>query len=120
MPAVLVVDDDADIRELLDELLSSEGFEVLAAANGRVGLGLLERWHPAVVVLDLMMPVMSGWEFRNEQKLRVDVAGIPVIVITATTTPDVDADRILQKPFDIDTLLATVHELAGSREEARA
>ena len=112
MPPVLVVDDDQSIRECVAEFLSFEGFEVCEACNGEEGLRLLESERPRVVVLDLMMPVMSGWEFRREQKLRPDLADIPVIVITASHDPDIDADRILTKPFDADVLIDAVHEAA--------
>jgi len=109
---VLVVEDDRDIRACVAEVLSAEGFRVLEAQNGRDGLTLLESERPAVVVLDLMMPVMSGWEFRLEQKCRPEVAGIPVIVMTAYSST-VDADRFLSKPFDVDELVEAVHQLAA-------
>ncbi len=120
MSVVLVVDDDPGIRECVAELLSFEGFRVLEARNGREGLELLERARPAVVVLDLMMPLMNGWEFRDEQKRRPEVANIPVIVVTAHNNPNVDADRVLPKPFDMDVLIRAVHECTGEGGEARA
>lgn len=114
--AVLVVDDDPTIRECLAELLASEGFEVQEARNGREALQLqrLATAPPAIVVLDLMMPVMNGWQFLDEQKRRPTVASIPVIVVTASDEPAAGADRVLHKPFDLDVLIAAIDELAPS------
>ncbi len=110
---VLVVDDDFDIRECISELLAAEGFDVHSASNGREGLDLLETAHPGVVVLDLMMPVVNGWEFLEEQKRRPDVARVPVVVVTASdSTPDVAC--ILRKPIDIDELFEAVESLADA------
>jgi CheY-like chemotaxis protein len=111
---VLVVDDDDAIRECVAEALAFEGFGVVEARNGRVALDLLDREHPDVILLDLMMPVMNGWEFREEQKRRPTVAAIPVIVVTATMNPNIEADRVLTKPLSLDTLLATVHQFVAS------
>ncbi len=113
MAPVLVVDDDAAIRECVAEVLSLEGFRVVEARDGREGLELLEAQRPSVVVLDLMMPVMSGWDFRREQRRRPTVADIPVIVVSAYDARGIAADRVLAKPFDLDTLTRAVHELAG-------
>ena len=109
---VLVVEDDAIIREALREFLTDDGFRVVEATNGREGLEVLERERPAVVVLDLMMPIMSGWELREEQKRRAHIASTPVIVMTAHQDARIDAQRVFHKPFDPEALVAAVHELA--------
>ncbi len=119
MPAVLVVDDDPGIRECVAEFLSLEGFRVVEARHGREGLHLLEGVRPAVIVLDLMMPVMSGWEFMAEQKRRPEAANIPVIVMTAHNNPGVEAHLVLSKPFDMDVLIRAVREFAGVAHDAR-
>lgn len=114
MESVLVVDDDAAIRECIAEVLSTEGFDVQEARDGREGLRVLETARPRVVVLDLMMPVMTGWEFLAEKKQRRPaLANIPVIVVTASDRPGVETERVLRKPFDLDALLAAVEELSG-------
>ena len=109
---MLVVDDDADIRGVVVDLLTSEGYRVLEAQNGREALNVLESGRPSVVVLDLMMPVMNGWEFLALRRQRSDLAEIPVLVITAQADASVDADRVLSKPFDLDEFVDIVHGLA--------
>jgi CheY-like chemotaxis protein len=119
MAVLLVVDDDPGIREVVSEFLSTEGFQVLEARNGREGLELLERARPAAVVLDLMMPVMSGWEFLEEQKSRPQVADIPVIVMTAHNNPGIEAHLVLAKPFEMDHLIGAVRALTAVSGVAR-
>jgi len=104
---ILVVDDDADIRASLCDLLEDEGYAVATAAHGRDALDYL-RGHPApsVVLLDLMMPTMDGYEFRAEQKRDPTIAAIPVVVMTArgTVEPGLDVEQILQKPLKLPKL----------------
>lgn len=111
-PSVLVVDDDLDTREMLCRFLEMEGFGVESAANGRQALDRLTSGVEAcVIVLDLMMPVMDGWQFREEQTRRADLAKIPVIVVSAAARERIariDADEVLAKPVDLDELLARV------------
>src|SRR6476661_1385409 len=86
---VLVVEDDDDTRDSLQELLGNEGYAVLAAANGAAALSLLRaapraRTPPCdLVILDLMMPVMNGWDFRARQRADPTLAGIPVLLMSA-------------------------------------
>ncbi len=119
---VLVVDDDADVRQLLRRMLESDGHAVVEAENGRAALGALRAGRPAVILLDLMMPEMDGFEFVAE--LRRDEAwrSIPVVVITAKDLSHDDRDRlnghvqkILQKgTHGRDELLADVRELVAA------
>ncbi len=109
---VFIVEDDADTREMLGRFLELEGYQVETAVNGKQAL---ERLHSglraAVIVLDLMMPVMDGWEFRREQVRRADIADIPVIVVSAAgreRISQIDADAYLSKPVDLDELLRCV------------
>src|SRR5205814_8831977 len=86
-PRILVVDDDPDIRDSLREVLEDEGYDVSCVGNGREALDHLKAAspRPCVILLDLMMPVMDGWQFRREQKkLEPELANIPLVVITAT------------------------------------
>src|SRR5919206_1695644 len=80
---VLVVEDDFAIRETLRELLEDEGYRVAWAANGKEALARLHERAPRVILLDLMMPVMDGWEFRVAQQRDPALASIPVVVISA-------------------------------------
>ncbi len=109
---ILVIDDDADIRESLSEMLSDEGHRVQAAANGQEALDLL-RGSPApcMILLDLMMPIMNGWQFVQEQATDPVLAAIPVWVITAAGDahpPPAGVTGVLRKLFRLDQLLDVV------------
>jgi CheY-like chemotaxis protein len=108
---ILVVDDDPDIRDSLKEVLEDEGYTVNSVANGREALEYLRGGQrPCVILLDLMMPVMDGWQFRREQKQDPTIAGIPLIVITATGKRPVliDADELVMKPLDLGRLFEAI------------
>jgi CheY-like chemotaxis protein len=108
---ILVVDDDPDIRESLKEVLQDEGYTVSCVANGREALEYLQKSpRPCVILLDLMMPVMDGWQFRREQKRDPLIADIPLIVITATGKRPVliDADELVLKPLVLGRLFEAI------------
>jgi CheY-like chemotaxis protein len=109
---VLIVEDDADLREMMAQLLSLEGFHTAAVANGREALEYLHHGDaPDLILLDLMMPVMDGWEFRRHQQADPALADVPVIVLSAldqSRTADVSAHAFLKKPLDFDRLLELV------------
>src|SRR5204862_4129108 len=109
-PLVMVVDDDDDIRETLAGLLEDEGYEVAAFPTGRDALDALQGgMAPRVILLDLMMPVMDGAEFRRAQLADPALASIPVILITAAGLEPIqrnDYDEVLRKPLKIDRVLA--------------
>jgi CheY-like chemotaxis protein len=113
--SVLVVEDDAITREALSLILEEEGYTVVGAANGREAIDCLHTARrPDVIVLDLMMPVMNGWEFRSRQRQDPDLAAIPVIVVSADSHIQQSAAAIgaadyLQKPINFNHLLAAVH-----------
>lgn len=111
---VLVVDDETDIRQALAEVLSSEGFQVVAASDGVEALEQARAYHPQLVLLDLMMPRMNGWEFRQAQKCDPEVSAIPVVIISALA-PDgpCDAEGYIEKPFDVEVLVNAVRRYAG-------
>jgi CheY-like chemotaxis protein len=116
MPSVLIVEDDRDTREMLARFLELEGFEVREAANGQLALETLhENGGTCVILLDLMMPVMNGWQFRLAQVKDPDIAEIPVVVVTAAGArdqiPAIDADAWISKPVDFDRLLETIGPL---------
>ena len=117
-PRVLVVDDDPAIREFVGQALEDEGYEVRLAVNGQDALTTLLEWQANLIVLDLMMPTMDGWTFRDRQREVDSLAGIPVIVMSAARnlvgqTDRLAADAILPKPFDLDTLLTETERLLG-------
>jgi CheY-like chemotaxis protein len=111
---ILIVEDDADQRESLADLLQHEGYRVAKAANGREALQHLRSVEPpCIILLDLMMPVMNGWEFREQQQQDPRLSAIPVAVVTGIRNM---VDRVsalgavgyFQKPVDLDALLETV------------
>ncbi|AGP35850.1 hypothetical protein BE04_43460 [Sorangium cellulosum] len=110
---ILIVDDDAAIRQTLSELLEEEGYLVASVANGREALDYL-RGDPSsisLVLLDLMMPVMDGFQFRAEQKRDPMLASMPIVVMTArggTDRAGIDADAVISKPFDVLKLMDTI------------
>ena len=115
-PRVLVVDDDPAIREFVGQALEEEGYEVRLAINGQDALSTLIEWQPDLIVLDLMMPTMDGWTFRDRQREIESLADIPVIVMSAARNLDGHNDRlvpaaILPKPFDLDRLLTETERL---------
>jgi CheY-like chemotaxis protein len=109
---ILVVDDDPDIRDTLSEVLSEQGFEVRTAPNGREALRALRHGlSPALILLDVMMPVMDGWQFRAEQLRAPELASIPVVLLSAHSNVRDMADRtkasgVLKKPLRLKDLLA--------------
>jgi two-component system, cell cycle sensor histidine kinase and response regulator CckA len=117
---LLVVEDDTDIREALDGLLSTEGFRVTGCCNGREALDWLHSSSkPDLILLDLMMPVMDGWQFRVAQKHDPALATIPVVALSADVTAKaaaIDADAYLKKPVDYETLIDTIDRLLVASE----
>jgi CheY-like chemotaxis protein len=109
---VLIVEDDADLREMMAQLLSLEGFRTETVANGREALAYLARGdRPDVILLDLMMPVMDGWEFRRRQVGDPAIADVPVVVLSAldpVRAADLGGTAFLKKPLDFDRMLELV------------
>ncbi len=120
MTAVMIVEDDDEIRELLAEMLSDLGFVVSTARHGKDALDLLRaKPHPNLVLLDLMMPVMDGWQMRAEMLADPKLAKIPVIVVSgAADVQDgsamLKAARVLTKPVKWPLLLDSVREHASA------
>jgi chemosensory pili system protein ChpA (sensor histidine kinase/response regulator) len=118
---VLVVEDDPTVRGLLTELLSSAGYEVVAARDGLEGLVKLEARNPALLVLDIVMPDVSGERLLEEMRADERLRGVPVIVVSGL--PDahrrfdevVGRENVVRKPFDPDALLRRVGTLLGAR-----
>jgi two-component system, chemotaxis family, chemotaxis protein CheY len=113
---VLVVDDDPDLREFLRLMLTSMGFEVTSAANGREALDVMEDHDPDLILLDMKMPIMNGWEFCRALEGRD--ARPPIVVLTAAPDPaaraaEARADGWLGKPFEYEELEATVRKFAA-------
>jgi CheY-like chemotaxis protein len=117
---LMIVDDDDDLRQTLANVIAAYGYKVTAFGDARAALAALEDGQtPFLILLDLMMPGMSGWEFRAAQLKHAALASIPVVVVTAAnvashgmpTLPDVE---ILRKPFDLDRLLTVIERYAAA------
>jgi CheY-like chemotaxis protein len=113
---VFVVEDDADVRAMLEQALELEGYAVASAANGQEALEWLRvEGPPSLILLDLMMPVMNGWQFMAVQTTDPNLSTIPVVVLSGDATIDAKAQSLgatgfLRKPVTIDALLATVEK----------
>jgi CheY-like chemotaxis protein len=110
---IAVVDDDPDVREAISDVLRDAGYGTLAYAGGREALAGLRSMQalPCLILLDLMMPGMTGWEFRDEQLRDPVLRQVPVVVITASrdlARHPISANEILRKPLDIESLLSAV------------
>lgn len=124
-PRVLVVEDDAALRKVLELRLGLEGFEVSLAKDGQAGIEALDVVHPDAVVCDLMMPRVDGFGFCRVARNRDDTRELPIVVLTARQK-DAEIEQLLElgdivfmaKPFDAPALTATLRELTARRQGA--
>jgi CheY-like chemotaxis protein len=111
---ILIVEDDRALRESLREALELEGYVAVGVENGQAALKYLATGaRPCVILLDLMMPVMDGWTFRQEMTKDASLATIPVIVMTAATPTHVAAvaaEAVLYKPLHMGKVVGVVQE----------
>jgi two-component system response regulator CpxR len=110
---VLVVEDDRDFRDALQMILTVHGLDVFCAMDGQEALDILHRGlHPCVILLDMMMPRMSGAEFRSAQQHDSDLATIPVVLLSASANcaeaQSMGISEFMRKPVDVDELVAMV------------
>jgi DNA-binding response OmpR family regulator len=109
---ILVVEDDEALRTLTRMALEDEGYEVITAENGATALRLLQANHPQLILLDLRMPVMDGWEFGRHYREQ-SASSAPIVVLTAGSDRSLNlkglqVDAILPKPYDVEDLLSLV------------
>jgi CheY-like chemotaxis protein len=120
---LLVVEDDETIRESLSDLLRDEGAELVTAANGREALDELRvSAPPDLILLDLMMPVMDGWEFRVAQRAEPALARIPLIAMSADRSAKataIAADAYVGKPLDFEALVRQIRSIVAEAAEKR-
>jgi CheY-like chemotaxis protein len=121
---LLVVDDDPTIREMLEMVLDSEGYEVVTAQHGKAAFALLDQVRPHVILLDMKMPVMDGWGFLAAYRRRPGPK-VPVVVLTAAQDDsrragEVGADAYVAKPFAIDDLINALNRCIAAGPCARA
>lgn len=113
--SILVVDDDPGIRDALQDVLELENYRVFTADNGKNALNLLDQVRPNLILLDLMMPVMTGWQFLDSVKIDESKAKIPVVVFSAAGERKGDlshASAILRKPVEVDGLISVIEKHA--------
>jgi CheY-like chemotaxis protein len=121
---ILIVDDDVDLRHTLCELLSDEGYRVQGAENGAEALALLRSGAPLphLLLLDLMMPVMDGWQLRAALRSDPRLAHLPVVVLTASRnlgrSPALEVNALAYKPLQLERLLDLVAQHAAHEPSA--
>jgi CheY-like chemotaxis protein len=115
---VMIIDDDVSIREAIGAVLEDEGYLVVCAENGRRALEVLREIPPPdLLLLDLMMPVMNGWEFLSALEADRFLCGLPVVVVSAVANePPVGANRCIRKPIDLPALLALLDTIDRCRK----
>lgn len=117
---VLVVDDDEAIAEFVAVILAERGYQVRTACNGRQALDLLRETPPQVLLLDLMLPLMDGWDLAQTMRESPTLKDVPVVVMSAHNDVPEEAQAVgavayLHKPFDLDELFSCVATYAGAR-----
>lgn len=114
---ILIVEDDADIRETLQHLLEASGYRAAPASNGKVALDLIDTiGRPCLILLDLMMPVMDGWAFLTALDQNDALVEVPIVIVSAYTDKVASLERaqqILKKPVDIHALMDVVRQHCG-------
>jgi two-component system, chemotaxis family, chemotaxis protein CheY len=117
---VLIVDDSQDIRDAFTHILDYEGYIVATASNGQEAWDCLEKQRPDLILLDLMMPVLNGWDFASKLRERSEFSDIPVVILSASVsnTPDINkigVNGFIKKPVDLENLLSTVNHFCYQR-----
>jgi DNA-binding response OmpR family regulator len=114
---VLVVDDDESIRQIVTIFLRDEGYEVLAVAHGQAAMEVVDSFAPDLILLDLRMPIMDGWEFarwyRAQPPPHAPIVAFAAALNVVQDTAGLDAAGILPKPFDLEELLVAVSSVLG-------
>jgi CheY-like chemotaxis protein len=117
MPRVLIVDDDEGVRRLLRLFLEASGYDTMCAANGREALDQMRQDRPCLVLLDMKMPIMDGFEFRRQQRADPDLSSVPVVCLTAHYEPEQVAMELgvgcLKKPPYFPQVLEAVEARCG-------
>ena len=123
---ILCIEDEPEMIDLIRLILSRRGFEIIGANGGKEGLEIIHKEHPDLVLLDLMMPEMDGWEVYQQMKSDEITNGIPVIVVTAKAQ-SIDkvlglhiakVDDYITKPFSPQELLTSVDNVLGRKKDA--
>jgi CheY-like chemotaxis protein len=121
---ILVIDDDPAILDLIAQVLLEEGYEVLAVSNGQTAVDLARKLRPHLILLDLMMPQMNGWQVTDVLKADPQTRAIPILLLSARremarTANELGVTAYLEKPFDLDDLLSRVQRILALSEDLR-
>jgi CheY-like chemotaxis protein len=121
---VLVVDDDEDMIEVIQLVLQDAGYATRTALNGRQALDAVAESMPALIVLDMLMPVMDGWQFARQFRARYG-SKVPIVVATAaehvrSRADEIDAAGVLPKPFEVSDLVRLVARHVRAAEQPPA
>ena len=113
---ILVVEDQEDVAQLIDVVLKGEGYTVAIARDGASGLMLARDWDPDLILMDIMLPGVDGGTLISRLRQEAETADLPIIAMSASRTlrdrtPELEADALLSKPFDVDALLVQVNFL---------
>ncbi len=125
LPKIVYVEDDKDMVELVATILNKRGFKVIGITDSTKALTIIQKEKPKVILLDLMLPVMDGWDIYRKLKKNQSTNSIPVIIITAKTeTIDrflglniAKADGYICKPFRLQELLDSIESLLPKKTE---
>jgi CheY-like chemotaxis protein len=113
--SILVVEDDVRALDALTDLLEASGYTVNTAQNGQEALVQAKEQPPRMILLDLSMPVMDGWEFMRQQRLEPSIADIPVVVITALVSAvPAGAKALVTKPINVNRLMSLIERYCTS------
>ena len=118
---VVCIEDEPDVIDLMRLIVTRQGFEFIPARGGEKGIEVVEQTKPDLVLLDLMMPGIDGWEVYDHLKANDETKGIPIIIVTARTQHDprvlemriVDTDSLVTKPFGPADLIETMNRVLG-------
>ena len=120
-PRILVVEDDPDLRRILNLQLASQGYEVSEAANGAEGFQAIQAEKPDCIILDLMMPVMDGFGFLKRARSIMDTMDVPILILTASEDEknrvrgfQYQADAYMSKPYDLEKLIKVVENIMAA------
>lgn len=123
---VLVVDDDPEIQTMLSARLTSRGYDVITASDGKEALAEAKRRRPALILLDVMMPGKNGWEVARELRGDPSMGDIGIVMLTAIgekvnemTSPLYGADGYVDKPFDFGELETKISHIIQKRKKAK-
>lgn len=122
MATILIIEDNTEIRENTAELLELEGYSVIVAQNGRLGYETAVLKEPHVIICDIMMPVMNGYEVLQELKKNESTANIPFVFVTASTEKkeiqmamDMGANHYVSKPYDVEQLFEILNTILSDK-----